>query len=152
MLANMGKEQGFDPTIKIAQCRKWIQEVVQEQEEKRHCSIFPEAITNLPQADIPMEGVHAFLAQGAECQIIFMEFDKDVALQEHAHASQYGIVLEGKIELTIGEERKVYQKGERYYIPDGVRHFGKIYAGYADMTFFDQQDRYRILKIKNTMH
>ncbi len=23
MLANMGKEQGFDPTIKIEQCRKW---------------------------------------------------------------------------------------------------------------------------------
>lgn len=150
MLANMGKEQGFDPTIKIIQCRKWIQEVVQKQEDKRCWSIFPEAITNLPQADIPMKGVHAFLAQGVKCQVIFMEFDKDVSLPEHAHACQYGIVLEGKIELTIGidEERKVYQKGERYYIPDGVKHFGKIYAGYADITFFDQQDRYRILNNK----
>lgn len=24
MLANMGKEQCFDPTIKIEQCRKWL--------------------------------------------------------------------------------------------------------------------------------
>jgi len=55
MLFNMGKEQGFDPTIKIAQCRKWIQEMVQEQEDKRHWSIFPEAITNLPQAEIAIK-------------------------------------------------------------------------------------------------
>jgi len=27
MLANMGKEQGFDPVIKIEQCRKWFNEI-----------------------------------------------------------------------------------------------------------------------------
>ena len=27
MLANMGKEQGFDPTVKIEQCRKWLNEI-----------------------------------------------------------------------------------------------------------------------------
>ena len=26
MLANMGKEQGFDPAVKIEQCRKWAEE------------------------------------------------------------------------------------------------------------------------------
>lgn len=26
MLSNMGKDQGFDPTIKIEQCRKWLNE------------------------------------------------------------------------------------------------------------------------------
>jgi hypothetical protein len=34
------------------------------------------------------------------------------------------------------------KKGDRYYIPSGVKHFGKIYAGYADITFFNQSDRY----------
>ena len=27
ILANMGKEQGYDPTIKIEQCRKWANEI-----------------------------------------------------------------------------------------------------------------------------
>jgi hypothetical protein len=31
MLSNMGKEQGFDPTVKIEQCRKWLKELEQEQ-------------------------------------------------------------------------------------------------------------------------
>ncbi len=28
MLSNMGKEQGFDPAIKIEQCKKWRDEVL----------------------------------------------------------------------------------------------------------------------------
>ncbi len=36
----------------------------------------------------------------------------------------------------------VYTKGDRYYIPEGVKHSGKIFAGYADITFFDEPNRY----------
>ena len=106
--------------------------------------IFPAPILQLPEADIPLDGIKAYLSQGDGHQIIFMEFSKDVMLPEHAHAGQWGIVLEGKIELTIGGEKKAYGKGDRYYIPEGVKHSGKIYAGYADMTYFDQTDRYKV--------
>jgi hypothetical protein len=34
------------------------------------------------------------------------------------------------------------QKGDRYFIPEGVPHSATIYAGYADITFFDAADRY----------
>ncbi|AOT72327.1 cupin domain-containing protein [Geosporobacter ferrireducens] len=104
--------------------------------------IFPEVIKNLPEADIPLDGITAFLSQGDQHQIIFMEFEKDVDLPEHEHESQYGIVLEGKIELTIDGVKNTFVKGDRYYIPSGVKHFGKIFAGYADMTFFNEKDRY----------
>ena len=104
--------------------------------------IFPIPITNLPEADIPIDGATAFLSQSGEHQIIFMEFEKDVDLPEHSHAAQVGFVVEGKIELSINRESKVYTKGDRYYIPEGVLHSGKIFAGYADITFFDQPDRY----------
>jgi quercetin dioxygenase-like cupin family protein len=104
--------------------------------------IFPAPVLHLPQADIPLDGVEAYLSQGSGHQIIFMQFSKDVALPEHDHAGQWGVVLHGKIELTIGGVTGVYEKGDRYYIPEGVKHSGKIYAGYADMTFFDQEDRY----------
>jgi quercetin dioxygenase-like cupin family protein len=104
--------------------------------------IFPKPIRNLPEADIPLEGIKAYLSQSDTHQIIFMEFEKDVDLSEHSHAAQIGIVLEGQIDLTIEGKKKTYTKGDRYFIPDGVLHSGKIYAGYADITFFDEPDRY----------
>lgn len=105
-------------------------------------NIFDQPIKNLPLADIPLDGLTAYLSQGSDHQIIFMQFDRDVDLPEHFHEAQIGFVLEGKIDLQIGEERKVYNKGDRYYMPEGVKHSGKIYAGYADITVFDEKNRY----------
>ena len=107
-------------------------------------SIFPAPIRNLPEADIPLPGIKAYLSQGETHQIIFMEFSEDVELPEHAHEGQWGIVLEGKIELVIGGCKQTFGKGDRYFIPEGVAHSGKIYAGYADMTYFDQKARYQV--------
>ena len=104
--------------------------------------IFPEPIENLPEADIPLPGVRAHLSQAADHQIIFMEFSEDVELPEHAHEGQWGIVLEGRIDLTIGGVKSTFVKGDRYFIPKGVLHSGRIFKGYADMTYFDQKDRY----------
>ncbi|UCF94799.1 MAG: cupin domain-containing protein [Desulfobacterales bacterium] len=104
--------------------------------------IFPEPISNLPEADIPVYGITAYLSQSDTHQILFMEFENDVDLPQHSHAAQVGFVLEGKIELTINGEKKAYAKGDRYYIPEGVPHSSKIHAGYADITFFDDPRRY----------
>lgn len=106
--------------------------------------IFPEPILNLPEADISLKGLSAYLSQGEGHQIIFMEFDEDVELPEHSHESQYGIVLEGRIDLIIEGVKNSYVKGDRYFIPKGVKHSGKIYAGYADITFFNERDRYKV--------
>lgn len=104
--------------------------------------IFFQPIKNLPEANIPINGVKAYLSQSDTHQIIFMEFENDVNLPEHSHAAQVGFILEGKIELVINGEKKGYTKGDRYYIPDGVPHSGKIHAGYADITFFNEPWRY----------
>ncbi len=106
-------------------------------------NIFPKPIQNLPAADIPINGLKAYLSQGENHQIIFMEFENDVDLPEHSHESQYGIVLEGRIDLTINGVKKTYKKGDRYFIAKDTIHSGKIYAGYADMTFFNQKERYK---------
>ena len=79
-------------------------------------SIFPEPIQNLPRADIPMKGLNAYLSQSKSHQVIFMEFDEDIELPEHSHAAQVGIVLEGKIDLIIGGEKRTYTKGDRNVI------------------------------------
>jgi mannose-6-phosphate isomerase-like protein (cupin superfamily) len=106
-------------------------------------TIFPEPIRKLPPADIPLDGVTGFLSQSDSHQIIFMEFERDVDLPEHSHAAQMGIVVQGTIELTIDDVKHVYTKGDLYHIPAGVKHSGRIFAGYADVTFFNEPGRYK---------
>ncbi len=104
--------------------------------------VFTKPITSLPQADIPLRGVEAHLLQGEDQQLLFMEFSHDAELSAHSHESQWGVVLEGRIDLVIGGIEYTFAKGDRYYISEGVEHSGKIYAGYADITFFDARERY----------
>lgn len=107
-------------------------------------TIFPEPISTLPKADIPLEGLTAYLSQADTHQTLYMQFEKTVELLEHEHADQVGFVLEGKIELTVEDNTKIYTKGDRYHIPEGVMHSAKVHAGYADITIFMQRDRYKI--------
>lgn len=110
--------------------------------------IFPEPIRNLQQADVPLEGLKAYISQSENHQVVFMEFRKDVELPEHSHESQWGVVLEGKIDLTIDGVKRTYTKGDRMFIPKGVKHSAKIYKGYADISFFNQKDRYKPKQIR----
>ena len=107
-------------------------------------NLFPQPIRALPKADIPLDGITAYLSQSHTHQIVFMEFSSDVDLPEHSHAAQVCFVLEGRIELTINGKSNIYTKGDRYYIPENVRHSGKIHAGYADITFFNEPQRYTV--------
>lgn len=109
-------------------------------------TIFPEPVTQLPEADMPIEGISAYISQGENHQILFMRFEKDAEFPEHAHESQWGIVLEGKIEITIDGIPHTFGKGDRYFVEKGVKHSSKVFAGYADMTFFNQKDRYKAKK------
>lgn len=108
--------------------------------------IFPEMVTALPKAHIPLPGATAYISQAENHQILFMEFSQDLEIQEHSHASQWGVVLEGKIDLIIDGKKHSFLKGDRYYIPAGAKHSAKIYAGYADMTYFDEKDRYKVME------
>lgn len=104
---------------------------------------FPEIISNLPKAKIPLAGIDSFLFQGKDQQILFMEFSEDVAIPEHSHEAQWGVVLEGEIELHLEGKQLVLKKGDTYFIPASAKHSAMIKAGYKDLTLFNQQDRYK---------
>ncbi|NOY59517.1 MAG: VOC family protein [Calditrichaeota bacterium] len=108
---------------------------------------FPEIIKGLPEADIPVDGVSAYISQGDLHQILFMEFENDIEIPEHSHGAQWGIVVTGEIELTVDGKKKLYKKGDKYFIPDGTIHSAKIKAGYSDITFFDEASRYKKKKV-----
>jgi len=105
--------------------------------------VFPEPIKSLPEADIPLSGLKAYLSQAENHQILFMQFSEDAEVPEHSHESQWGVVLQGKTDLTIDGVERTYSKGDRVFIPKGAKHSAKIYAGYADISFFNQKDRYK---------
>jgi quercetin dioxygenase-like cupin family protein len=110
-------------------------------------NFFPEIITKLPEADIPIEGVNSHLFQGQNQQFVFMSFEKDAEVPEHSHEGQWAVILDGEIELTIDGKKYTFKKGDTYYIPKGVKHSARIKKGYKDLTLFDQKDRYKVKEI-----
>lgn len=108
---------------------------------------FPKIIKELPEADIPFEGVRAYISQSDSHQILFMEFENDIEVPEHSHGAQWGVVIKGEIELTIDGKEKIYKKGDSYFIPVGIIHSAKIKAGYSDVTFFAEVSRYKKKKV-----
>jgi len=109
-------------------------------------NIFPEPIKKLPEIEIDLDGLKTHLIQAKDCQIVFMEFTKQVDIPEHFHESQWEIVLEGKVDLYLNGSMKTYSKGDRFFIPKDVKHSAKVYAGYASIAYFNQKDRYKIKK------
>ncbi|PTY02676.1 cupin domain-containing protein [Opitutaceae bacterium EW11] len=107
-------------------------------------ALFPGVVLKLPEADIPVPGLRAYLSQAVDHQVLFMQFSEDVEIPEHAHEAQWGIVLEGTIELTVEGRTQRFRKGDRYLIPAGAKHRARIEAGYADITYFDSPSRYRV--------
>jgi quercetin dioxygenase-like cupin family protein len=106
-------------------------------------NIFPEPILKLPKADIPIEGINAYLSQGNNYQIIFMEFEKDAIIPEHSHESQWEVVLEGNVDYWEDGIKHSYCKGDRFFVQKGKKHSAKVYAGYSSIVFFNQKERYK---------
>jgi quercetin dioxygenase-like cupin family protein len=110
---------------------------------RNQTTFFPEMITRHPEVDIPKDGVSSRLIQAGQQQFIFMEFDRDLEVPVHSHNTQWGVVLEGQIELTIDGQTRIFTKGDSYFVDR--MHSAKIKKGYKDLTLFDQADRYKVL-------
>ena len=103
---------------------------------------YPDCIKDLPMAKIPMQGVQAWVAQGVTFQVAFFEIEPIGIVPPHCHNAQYGFVIEGEMLLTIGDETKLYKKGDSYYIPEGVIHSAEFKTFCRIMDFFAESARY----------
>uniref|UniRef100_UPI002FCC1206 cupin domain-containing protein n=1 Tax=Brevundimonas sp. TaxID=1871086 RepID=UPI002FCC1206 len=104
---------------------------------------YPDIIAKLPEADANFPGVKVWLLQGPTASAIFVEARRDSEVPEHAHGAQWGIVVDGEMDLTIGGAARTYRRGDEYTIPAAVRHGAKLRAGLRVIDFFDVPDRYR---------
>ncbi|MFQ5622556.1 MAG: cupin domain-containing protein [Paracoccaceae bacterium] len=105
---------------------------------------YPDIIEALPEADIPFPAtqVKTHALPSDHGLLIFFEFLQDFDLPAHSHGGQWGTVLDGSMDLTIGGETRTYTPGMTYNIPAGVIHSARIRAGAKVMDFFEEADRY----------
>jgi len=105
-------------------------------------NFYPEIISSLPEAEIPLEGIQGWIAQGENFQIVFFDISPVGQLPPHSHAAQFGVVLEGEMTLTITGESKSYSKGDTYYIPAGAEHSAEFHTPVKAIDFFAEPSRY----------
>lgn len=107
---------------------------------------YPSFITAFPSIDVPFaeDVVSTAVVQSDAGLVAFFTFHKDMELPTHSHGAQWGTVIEGEIEFTIGGETKVYRPGDSYFIPVGVEHGAMIKAGTRVIDVFEEADRYAV--------
>ncbi|MCC1480138.1 cupin domain-containing protein [Roseibaca sp. Y0-43] len=107
---------------------------------------FPDFINALPGVDIPFPAdvVQARAVQSHDGLVVFFTFVQDMDLPAHAHGAQWGTVVEGEIDFTIGEHRRIYRPGDSYTIPAGVVHSARIKAGTRVIDVFKEAGRYAL--------
>ncbi|MGA2406458.1 MAG: cupin domain-containing protein [Bacteroidales bacterium] len=108
--------------------------------------LYSEMIKKLPEADINFKGLRGWISQGKDNQIVFFDIEPIGEVSEHSHGAQWGIVIEGEIELTIGGITNTYKKGDCYYVPDKVVHSAVFKSRTKLLDFFADKDRYKLKK------
>lgn len=105
---------------------------------------FPDIIRKLPEASIAQRGVRGWISQGKNHQIVFFEIAPTAKIPDHVHGAQWGIVVDGEMELTIDGITRTYEKGCFYYIPDGAVHSAVFKTRTFALDFFANGNRYQI--------
>ena len=105
--------------------------------------IYPRMITEFPEVDIPFKGVKGWLLQGIDKQVVFFDIEPNASIPEHSHGEQWGVVIEGEIELMVNGVEKVYRKGDYYHIPAGALHSATFRTLSKAIDFFAEASRYK---------
>ncbi|MCW4045472.1 MAG: cupin domain-containing protein [Candidatus Bathyarchaeota archaeon] len=110
----------------------------------RKASGYPEVITQLPEADIQFRSARAWILQSAAEQLVFFEFEAGADVPTHNHSyPQWGIVVDGKMELTVNETPLICKKGDEYVIPAGAAHSARFLCKTRVIDFFSEKSRYK---------
>ena len=105
---------------------------------------YPEVIRVFPEADIAFKGVRAWILQSEKHQLVFFEMEPSASVPEHSHGyAQWGMVIEGKMELVIDGKTRICQKGDEYVIPAQAKHYAEFLSKTRVMDLFSEKNRYK---------
>lgn len=103
---------------------------------------FPAFIKGLPRAALGLEEVTGYLLAGPKGQAVFFDLPAGASVPLHSHGAQWGIVVSGELELTIGEQTEIYRTGECYDIPAGTTHGARVLVPSLVVDVFAEPNRY----------
>ena len=106
-------------------------------------TVYPDFIRDLPEADIPVEGIRGWLLEGGRRQIVFFDIMPKAIVPPHSHCAQWGIRLKGGMDLTIKGVTTRLHKGDNYFIPEGAEHSAKFRSRVNVIDIFDAPNRYK---------
>src|SRR5579863_1565666 len=88
-------------------------------------------VRELPTLEI-IPGCRTRIPYGENLMLSYLEMDEDAEVPMHSHPhEQGGILLEGKLQLTIGDETREVQAGALFIIPPNVPHRAVAVGGPA---------------------
>ena len=99
--------------------------------------MFHEIIKKVPLRDYGIEGLEVHVDHISTGTVYFVNAEKEVVFPEHSHAAQWTIVVTGSCTFTANGESKVYNAGETYFIPAGLKHQITLHAGYSEVDYVD---------------
>jgi len=82
------------------------------------------------------------MISGPDGQAVFFRAAERFEVPPHAHGAQWGVVVTGRLDLTIGGEQAIYEPGQTYDIPGGAQHSAILEAGTCVIDVFKDPDRY----------
>ncbi len=81
-------------------------------------------------------GVDIFTAAGKQLMLSLVELQPGAIVERHSHPhEQMGLLLEGELTFTIGDETEMVRPGQMWRIPGGVEHM--VVAGDQRATALD---------------
>jgi quercetin dioxygenase-like cupin family protein len=105
---------------------------------------YAEVITALPRAVMQVEGIKAWVLQGERHQLVFFETEPNAQVPEHSHCyPQWGVMLTGKMQLTVDGRVCVIEKGDEYVIPANAKHCATFLSRSRWIDFFSEKTRYK---------
>ena len=99
--------------------------------------MFHNIIKKIPSRDYGIDGLEVHVDHTSTGTVYFVSAEKEVAFPEHSHAAQWTIVVTGSCTFNANGETKVYNAGETYFIPAGLKHQITLHAGYSEVDYVD---------------
>jgi len=104
---------------------------------------YPAFIRNLPEVDVPIEGIRGWLLEDGSCQMVLFDILQSAVVPQHKHCAQWGVMLEGEMDLTIDGVTRSVIKGDWYFIPADTIHSAIFHTRVNVVDIFDAGDRYK---------
>lgn len=104
-------------------------------------SPFPEFIQALPQATTNVATAKAYKVSG-DALALFYEVPEGSSSPPTVHCDEWGLVIDGRCDVTIDGVTTSYGPGDTFFIAEGTEHSVVNHPGLVGICVFSDPDRF----------